>query len=78
LIIGIFLAVFQQITGINVVMYYAPAIFKSAGFGNDSALLQTALMGMVNLTFAGISMFFVDKMGRKPLMIIGSVGMSIA
>lgn len=78
LIIGILLAVFQQITGINVVMYYAPAIFKSAGFGNDSALLQTALMGMVNLTFAVISMFFVDKMGRKPLMVIGSIGMSIA
>jgi sugar porter (SP) family MFS transporter len=78
LVIGILLAVFQQVTGINVVMYYAPAIFKSAGFGNDSALLQTALMGMVNLTFAVISMFFVDKMGRKPLMVIGSIGMSIA
>jgi sugar porter (SP) family MFS transporter len=78
LIIGIMLAVFQQVTGINVVMYYAPAIFKSAGFGNDSALLQTALMGMVNLTFAVVSMFFVDKMGRKPLMVIGSIGMSIA
>ena len=78
LVIGILLAVFQQVTGINVVMYYAPAIFKSAGFGNDSALLQTALMGMVNLTFAVISMFFVDRMGRKPLMVIGSIGMSIA
>ncbi|HEX3717252.1 MAG TPA: sugar porter family MFS transporter [Verrucomicrobiae bacterium] len=78
LVIGILLAIFQQVTGINVVMYYAPAIFKSAGFGNESALLQTALMGMVNLTFAVISMFFVDKMGRKPLMIIGSIGMSIA
>jgi sugar porter (SP) family MFS transporter len=78
LIVGILLAVFQQVTGINVVMYYAPAIFKSAGFGNDSALLQTALMGMVNLTFAVVSMFFVDKIGRKPLMVIGSIGMSIA
>ncbi len=78
LVIGILLAVFQQVTGINVVMYYAPSIFKSAGFGNDSALLQTALMGMVNLTFAVISMFFVDKMGRKPLMVIGSIGMGLA
>jgi sugar porter (SP) family MFS transporter len=78
LIIGILLAIFQQVTGINVVMYYAPAIFKSAGFGTNSALLQTALMGMVNLTFAVVSMFFVDKMGRKPLMVIGSIGMSIA
>jgi len=78
LIIGMLLAIFQQITGINVVMYYAPSIFESAGFGKDSALLQTAVMGMVNLTFAAISMCFVDKMGRKPLMLIGSIGMSIA
>lgn len=78
LVIGTVLGIFQQITGINVVMYYAPAIFKSAGFGNSSALLQTAMMGMVNLTFAVISMFFVDRVGRKPLMIIGSIGMSIA
>jgi sugar porter (SP) family MFS transporter len=78
LIIGILLAIFQQVTGINVVMYYAPAIFKSAGFGNSSALLQTALMGMVNLTFSVVSMFYVDKVGRKPLMVIGSIGMSIA
>lgn len=78
LVIGILLAIFQQVTGINVVMYYAPAIFKSAGFGNSSALFQTALMGIVNLTFSVVSMFFVDKVGRKPLMIIGSIGMSIA
>ncbi len=78
LVVGIMLAVFQQVTGINVIMYYAPSIFKSAGFGAESALLQTALMGMVNLTFAVISMFFVDKMGRRPLMIIGSIGMTIA
>jgi sugar porter (SP) family MFS transporter len=78
LIIGILVAIFQQVTGINVVMYYAPAIFKSAGFGNGSALFQTALMGMVNLTFSVVSMFFIDKVGRKPLMIIGSIGMSIA
>jgi sugar porter (SP) family MFS transporter len=78
LIIGIALAVFQQVTGINVVMYYAPAIFKSAGFVNDSALLQTALMGLVNLTFAVLSMLFVDRVGRKPLMVIGSIGMALA
>jgi len=78
LILGSMLAIFQQVTGINVVMYYAPAIFKSAGFANDSALFQTALMGMVNLTFSVISMFFVDKVGRKPLLIVGSIGMSVA
>ncbi|MGH9598408.1 MAG: sugar porter family MFS transporter [Terracidiphilus sp.] len=78
LVIGTVLGIFQQVTGINVVMYYAPSIFKSAGFGNSSALLQTSLMGLVNLTFAVISMFYVDRVGRKPLMIIGSIGMSIA
>ena len=73
--IGVALAVFQQVTGINVIMYYAPSIFKSAGFGSDSALFQTALMGLVNLTFAVVSMFLVDKIGRKPLMVMGSIGM---
>lgn len=78
LLIGVALAVFQQVTGINVIMYYAPSIFKSAGFGSDSALFQTALMGLVNLTFAVISMFLIDKLGRKPLMVIGSIGMGIS
>lgn len=78
LLIGIALAVLQQVTGINVIMYYAPSIFKSAGFGTDSALLQTAIMGLVNLTFAVTAMFFVDRVGRKPLMIIGSIGTGIS
>ncbi|TAN11576.1 MAG: MFS transporter [Chitinophagaceae bacterium] len=65
-------------TGINVIMYYAPSIFKSAGFGTGSALFQTAIMGLVNLTFAVIAMFFVDKAGRKPLMIVGSAGTGIS
>lgn len=78
LVIGILLAIFQQVTGINVVMYYAPAIFKSAGFGNSSALFQTAVMGLMNLVFSIASMFFVDRVGRRSLMVIGSVGMSIA
>jgi sugar porter (SP) family MFS transporter len=78
LLIGVALAVFQQVTGINVIMYYAPSIFKSAGFGSDSALFQTALMGLVNLTFAVVSMFLVDRIGRKPLMVIGSIGMGVS
>jgi sugar porter (SP) family MFS transporter len=78
LLIGIALAVFQQITGVNVIMYYAPSIFKSAGFATSSALFQTAIMGLVNLTFAITAMFFVDSLGRKPLMIIGSIGMGIS
>ena len=78
LLIGIALAIFQQASGINVVMYYAPSIFRSAGFGTDSALFQTAIMGLVNLSFAVAAMFFVDRVGRKPLMIIGSIGTGLS
>lgn len=78
LAIGISLAVFQQITGINVIMYYAPSIFKSAGFGTDSALFQTSIMGLINLTFAVLAMIFIDKLGRKPLLIVGSIGMCLS
>jgi len=75
--IGILLAVFQQVTGINVIMYYAPAIFKSAGLGNDSALFQTMIMGLVNLTFTIVSILLIERLGRRLLMLIGSVGMGI-
>lgn len=78
LLIGIALAVLQQVSGINVIMYYAPSIFKSAGSGASSALLQTAIMGLVNLTFAITAMFFVDRVGRKPLMIIGAAGTGLS
>jgi MFS transporter, SP family, xylose:H+ symportor len=77
LIIGILLSVFQQIVGINVVLYYAPTIFKGLGFGNDAAMYQTVIMGFVNIIFTLVAIFTVDKFGRKPLLIIGSVGMAI-
>lgn len=78
LVIGILLAVFQQITGINVVLYYAPEIFKSMGSGTSSALLQTIIVGAVNLLFTVVAIWTVDKLGRKPLMLIGSAGMGIS
>jgi SP family xylose:H+ symportor-like MFS transporter len=77
LIIGIFLSVFQQVTGINVFLYYAPEIFKSFGSGSNSALLQTILVGAVNLVFTIVAIFTVDKIGRKPLQIIGALGMAV-
>ena len=77
LIIGILLSVFQQAVGINVVLYYAPTIFKGLGFGNDAAMWQTVIMGFVNIIFTLVAIFTVDKFGRKPLLIIGSVGMTI-
>jgi MFS transporter, SP family, xylose:H+ symportor len=77
LIIGILLSVFQQAVGINVVLYYAPTIFKSLGFGHDAAMWQTVIMGIVNILFTLVAIFTVDKFGRKPLLIIGSIGMAI-
>jgi sugar porter (SP) family MFS transporter len=78
LIIGIFLAIFQQITGINAIMYYAPVIFDTLGFSIDSSLFQTVLIGCVNFLFTIVALFFVDKLGRKPLLLIGSALMSIS
>lgn len=74
--IGIALAVLQQVTGINVFLYYAPEILRSvAGAQMDLALLQTILVGAVNLIFTVLAIWIVDKVGRKPLMIIGAAGM---
>jgi len=79
LLIGVVLAVLQQVTGINVFLYYAPEIFKTvAGAGVDAAMLQTVVVGAVNLGFTVLAIAIVDKVGRKPLMIIGAAGMGIS
>ena len=78
IVIGILLSVFQQFVGINVVLYYAPEIFKSMGSGTNVALLQTIIVGAVNLLFTVLAIMTVDKYGRKPLMIIGALGMAIS
>ena len=77
-VIGVLLSVFQQFVGINVVLYYAPEIFKSMGAGTDVALLQTIIVGSVNLIFTVLAIMTVDKFGRKPLMIIGAMGMALS
>jgi len=74
--IGIMLSVFQQFVGINVVLYYASNIFRNMGSSTDSSLLQTIIVGIVNLLFTVLAIYTVDKFGRKPLMIIGSIGMA--
>jgi SP family xylose:H+ symportor-like MFS transporter len=79
LILGIALAVLQQVTGINVFLYYAPDIFRAvAGTGTDIALLQTIVVGAVNLLFTVIAIVTVDRIGRRPLMIAGAVGMGVS
>lgn len=78
IIIGILISVFQQAVGINVVLYYAPEIFRTIGSGTDASLLQTIIVGIINLTFTVVAILTVDRFGRKPLMIIGAAGMSIS
>ncbi|HTJ14835.1 MAG TPA: sugar porter family MFS transporter [Dinghuibacter sp.] len=75
-ILGISLAVFQQFCGINVVFNYTPKIFASIGVGTDGQLFQTVLIGGVNLVFTLLAMALVDRLGRKPLMLIGAVGLT--
>ncbi|BDD01777.1 sugar porter family MFS transporter [Persicobacter psychrovividus] len=75
--VGVCISIFQQITGINVFLYFAPEIFKNMGSGADSAMLQTIIVGAVNLSFTVVAIYTVDKVGRKPLMLIGALGMGI-
>lgn len=77
LVIGIVLAVLQQVTGINVFLYYAPEIFRKLGTEADTALLQTVVIGIFNLGFTVVAILTVDKLGRRPLMLTGSAGMGI-
>ena len=73
--VGVMLSVFQQIVGINAVLYFAPRIFDSIGAGDP--MQQTVLMGVVNIAFTLVAVFTVDRLGRKPLLITGSIGMAI-
>lgn len=77
IIIGILLSVFQQAVGINVVLYYAPRIFENMGATGDVSMIQTVVMGIVNILFTVVAILTVDKFGRKPLLIIGSIGMMV-
>ena len=72
---GIVLAILQQVTGINVFLYYAPELFKNAGVGSSNALMQTVILGGINVCLTIFSMALVDRLGRKPLWIWGTIGM---
>jgi len=77
ILVGVLLSFFQQAVGINVVLYYAPRIFESMNFSGDVAMIQTVLMGVVNIVFTLVAIFTVEKWGRRPLLITGSIGMAI-
>jgi len=71
LTIGIVIAILQQITGINSVFFYAPMIFEQSGIGTDASFIQAILVGLTNVIFTIVAMVLIDKLGRKPLLIIG-------
>ena len=77
MVVGIMLSIFSQVTGINAIMYYAPEIFKSTGDGSGSALLQTIAVGVVNVLFTFVAIKYVDKLGRKKLLLRGIAGMML-
>ena len=77
LIVGVVLALFSQITGINAIIYYAPEIFKSVGFATDSAFTQTIFIGLVNTVFTFVALWLIDKAGRRTLLLWGVSGMVI-
>lgn len=78
LFIGILIAVFQQVTGINSILYYAPEIFRQTGLDSSSSLLQTIIIGAVNVVSTFIAIGLVDKLGRKKFLLIGSILMGIS
>jgi len=77
LVVGVMLALFSQITGINAIIYYAPEIFKGIGFAADSALLQTVLIGVINTLFTFVALWLIDRAGRKTLLLWGVAGMIV-
>ena len=74
-VLAILFAFFNQVSGINAIIYYAPRIFEMTGLGTSSSLLSTAGIGLVNFIFTLIAMNFIDRIGRKTLMVIGSFGL---
>ena len=76
--IGIVIAILQQITGINSVFFYAPMIFEQSGIGTNASFSQAILVGLANLLFTIVAIWLIDKVGRKPLLVMGTTGMAIS
>jgi len=78
LLIAVVLAVFQQITGINAILYYAPRIFEGAGFERMSAIGQSTIVGLVNMLFTVVAIVLADRVGRRPLLLVATGGMGVS
>ena len=77
LLIGVSVGILQQITGINAVFFYAPMIFEQSGIGTNAAFVQAAMLGLVNLGFTIVAMLLIDRVGRRPLLGVGLVGIAV-
>lgn len=78
LVVGLIVSIAQQITGINTVFFYAPSIFEQSGVGTNAAFAQAILVGLINVLFTVVAMYFIDKWGRKPLLVVGLSGVVIS
>jgi sugar porter (SP) family MFS transporter len=78
LIVGIIVAITQQITGINAIFFYAPTIFEQSGIGSNAAFAQAVLVGVINVAFTFVAMALIDRWGRKPLLILGLSGIIVS
>jgi len=78
LVVGIIVAVVQQITGINAIFFYAPTIFEQSGIGTDAAFAQAALVGVINVVFTLVAIALIDRWGRRPLLLVGLTGIAIS
>jgi MFS family permease len=76
--IGIGIAIVQQMVGINCVFFYAPMIFEQSGIGTDASFIQAILVGLINVVFTIVAMSLIDKLGRKPLLVIGVSGIALS
>jgi SP family arabinose:H+ symporter-like MFS transporter len=74
IMLAVLIALFNQLSGINAIIYFAPRVFELAGIGKDAAFLQSAGIGLVNLIFTMIGLYLIDRLGRKKLMLVGSIG----
>ena len=78
LFVGLALGILQQVTGINAVYFYATTIFKQTGMGDNAAFLSGVLLSMTTVLFTFMAIYLIDRMGRRPLLLVGMSGIAIS